>query len=275
MNFFLPIDKNSIDIRATLFCGQVFRFREDNGVFTVISGDKICKIVQEENGYNFCSNDANYFKKYFDIDRNYDIIQKKVQDKGLVSSAVEFGAGIRILNQEPIEVIFSFIISANNHIPRIQSIIERLCESLGKDMGGYFAFPTLEELASKDERFFRELGAGYRANYLAESAKMLKDFDLVELSGLQTEKLRQKLETLKGVGRKVADCILLFAFHRTDVFPVDTWIRKVFRAEYGDIPADKLSKLLVERYGDNAGYVQQWLFYQKRTLAKLGVVNKE
>lgn len=268
MNFFIPNEKN-FDIRATLECGQVFRYYENSGKFTVISGNKFCEIIEEENGCRFYCEDVTFFKKYFDIDRNYDIIQKKMQDKGLVSSAIDFGNGIRILNQEPIEVIISFIISANNHIPRIQSIIERLCKELGEDMGGYFAFPTLDALASKDEKFYREQGAGYRANYIAETAQMLKLVDFDELNKLSTIDLRRELEALKGVGRKVADCILLFAYHRTDVFPVDTWILKVFRPEFGDIPAAKLSKLLVERYGENSGYVQQWLFYQKRSAGKI------
>ncbi|MDD4839257.1 MAG: DNA glycosylase [Clostridia bacterium] len=268
MKFSIPYD-NTFDIRSTLECGQVFRYYENNGIFTVIAGKKRCQISQNDEGCIFCCEDEYFFKKYFDLNRNYAIIHSNVQDKGLVSSAIEYGKGIHILNQDHIEVIFSFIISANNHIPRIKAIIERLCDSLGEDMGDYFAFPTLEALSLQDEAFYKSIGAGYRADYIAQTARMLQIVNFDELNKLSTEQIRRELMAFKGIGRKVADCILLFAFHRTDVFPVDTWILKVFRPEYGNIPADKLSKLLVEKYGENSGYVQQWLFYQKRSAAKM------
>ena len=119
-------------------------------------------------------------------------------------------------------------------------------------------------IADAGEDFFVRIGAGYRAPYLVSAAKTILDTDLEEWKRLPTTELRERLMSLKGVGRKVADCALLFGFGRKDVFPVDTWILKVFDGEYGGMSAEKLAVTLVERYGEYAGYVQQWLYYYKR-----------
>lgn len=254
----------TFDLKQTLDCGQVFRYAENGGVTRLYAGCHAAEFTEKTDRYEVVCDDSGFFRKYLDFDTNYDIIQLKIQDKGLVSSAIEFGRGIHILRQEPLETIFSFIVSQNNHIPRIKGIINRLCAALGADMGGYHAFPTLEAFASEDEKFYADMGAGYRAAYLARVARELLREDLGEWGRLDTESLRAKLVSLYGVGRKVADCALLFGFNRFDVFPVDTWILKVFEKEYSGVAAEKLSKLLVQKYGEYSGFVQQWLFYFKR-----------
>ncbi len=168
------------------------------------------------------------------------------------------------MRQDPTEAIFSFIISQNNHIPRIKAIIERICNALGEDMGEYHAFPSVQKLAGAGEDFYASVGAGYRAAYLDKVANTLIDEDINEWKELPTPQLRAKLLSLYGVGRKVADCALLFGFSHFDVFPVDTWIKKAFESEYEKISPEKMSDLLVERYGEYAGFAQQWAFYYKR-----------
>lgn len=254
------------DIGQTLNCGQVFRFAQDKDGYTLFALDHIAKIYDKGDRYAFDCDDADFFKRYFDFDTDYRLIQNKVADNGLLSSAIDFGRGIHILRQDPTETIFSFLISQNNHIPRIKGIIERMCKGLGRDMGGYYAFPTIEAIAEAGEDYFASIGAGYRASYLARTAKSLLSSDAGSLAALSTARLRGELMSLHGVGRKVADCILLFGYNRFDVFPVDTWIKKVFEKEYPDVPAEKLSVMLVERFGEYAGFAQQWLFYYKREL---------
>ena len=254
----------TFSLSQTLNCGQVFRFREEGGVTVMHAGCHRAEARETADSYVFDCDDADFFKKYLDFDTNYDIIQLKTQDKGLVSAAIEFGKGIHILRQFPEETVFSFLVSQNNHIPRIKGIIERMCNALGRDMGGYRAFPEVGAIADAGEDFFYSIGAGYRAPYLARTAEALAGEDLGEWNRLSTGELRARLTALHGVGRKVADCILLFGFNRFDVFPVDTWIRKVFAPYYGDMPAEKLSSVLVEKYGEYSGFVQQWLFYCKR-----------
>lgn len=254
----------TFSLAQTLNCGQVFRFSEAGGVTVICAGEHRAEVRETPQSYLFECDDAAFFKKYLDFDTNYDIIQMKVQDKGLVSAAIEFGKGIHILRQSPEETVFSFLISQNNHIPRIKGIIERMCSALGKDMGGYHAFPETAAIADAGEDFFLSIGAGYRAPYLKRTADALSGVDLAAWGALPTDELRARLTALHGVGRKVADCVLLFGFNRFDVFPVDTWIRKVFAPVYGDMPAEKLSVKLVEKYGELSGFVQQWLFYSKR-----------
>lgn len=254
----------TFSLSQTLECGQVFRFRAEGDATVIFAGEHRAEARDKGEYYLFECDDEAFFKKYLDFDTNYDIIQLKVQDKGLVSAAVEFGKGIHILRQLPEETVFSFLVSQNNHIPRIKGIIERICAALGRDMGGYHAFPEVEALADADEKFFASVGAGYRAPYLKRTAEALLKEDFAEWQKLPTEELRARLTALHGVGRKVADCVLLFGFNRFDVFPVDTWIRKVFAPYYGDMPAEKLSGTLVGKYGELSGFVQQWLFYYKR-----------
>ena len=250
--------------KATLECGQLFRYEATDSGYRVFATDKTCEISSDDGGWFMLTDDETFFKNYFDFNRNYDTIINNVKADDKLRKAAEFGKGIRILNQDPVETVFSFIVSANNNIPRIKLILNRLCRLAGECKGDYYAFPTLEAMASLDEKDFSAIGAGYRASYLASTAKSLLCIDFDELRKLDTGTLRNELMKLKGVGRKVADCILLFGFHRTDVFPVDTWIKKVFQKSYGDLSAEKLSERLVETYGELSGYVQQYLFYYAR-----------
>lgn len=258
------------DIESTLLCGQVFRYEVVGDVYSIIAGDKRANLYKKEDKIIIDTDSVLFFEKYFDFDRNYGMIMNKVKDKALISTAMEFGKGIRILNQIPYETIISFIISANNNIPRIKGIIDRMCTALGENKGEYYAFPTLEALSSASVKFYESLGAGYRAKYIYETAnQLLNDFDIDSLHNLSSSEAKSKLLTLKGVGPKVADCILLFGYHFTDVFPVDTWILKVYNEYYGQ-EANPLivREKLVAMYGGLSGYVQQYLFYYKRELDK-------
>ena len=265
-NKIIITNPTTFNIKAVLECGQVFRYKKTDDGYQVITGNKKAVIKEEDNKVIIQQKDTKFFEKYFDLCRNYDIILSNLSGKGLIGAACEFGKGIRILNQNPVETIISFIISANNHIPRIKSIIEKICFELGEKCDGYYAFPTIEMLASKDEDFYIKLGAGYRANYIADTAKVLYNgFDFESIYEMPTAEAHKKLCTLKGVGPKVADCILLFAYHKTDVFPVDTWIKKVYADCYGKTTsASNMSKRLTAEYGELAGYAQQYLFYYKR-----------
>lgn len=254
----------TFDIVDTLDCGQVFRYAKIGDEYRVVAQNHIAYIKEVEDAYEVRCDDREFFENYFDFDTDYAQIQSEVADGAFVSEAVEFGRGIHILRQNPVEAIFSFIISQNNHIPRIKGIIERICDSLGEDMGEYHAFPSVEKLASAGVDFYKSIGAGYRAEYLDRVANSLLEEDVEGWRTLSTEDLRAKLLSLHGVGRKVADCALLFGFQRFDVFPVDTWIKKIYECEFEGVTPEKMSVLLVEKYGKYAGYVQQWVFYYKR-----------
>jgi len=254
----------TFDIEQTLECGQIFRFKKIDSTYIVYSLNHIAKIKEDNGFYIIECDDISYFKNFFDLSRDYKSIQDSFKDDEFIQDALKYSSGIHILNQDPVEMIISFIISQNNNIPRIKSIIEKICESLGEDMGDYYAFPTLNKLAKAGEEFYKGIGAGYRAAYIDRVSNYLLNINIEEIKGLSTDDLRTFLLSLYGVGRKVCDCIILFGFSRMDSFPVDTWILKVFEDKFKGVQPDKLASLLVNMYGKTSGLVQQWLFFAKR-----------
>ncbi|MEG2413984.1 MAG: DNA glycosylase [Clostridia bacterium] len=261
-------DLGDFDIRHILECGQIFRYKKlDDKTWQVFSLDKTCVVIQDENCARILSDDKDYFSNYFDLQTDYGKIKSQLSALPFMADAIEFGHGIRILRQDKWEMLISFIISANNHIPRIKAIIERLCQRLGENKGDFFAFPTPQAMASVDESFYASIGAGYRAKYLAETAKAVANgFDMLSVCDMDGLCGNKKLCQLLGVGPKVADCILLFGYHKLDVFPVDTWIKKVYRDTVGDSGENnaQIRKKLLQIYGELAGYAQQYLFFNKR-----------
>ncbi|MFA5450164.1 MAG: DNA glycosylase, partial [Clostridia bacterium] len=217
-------DLKDFNPKHILECGQTFRFSQTDTGYKVFSKKYICSLIYDKTRVIIDSNNTDYFINYFDLNRNYSAIKLALSGYPNLQKAINYGSGIRILNQDPAETIISFIISANNNIPRIRLILDRLCNSLGEDMGGYHAFPTIEALSSAGADFYRSIGAGYRAEYLAKTAKALHNGFNLELSSMDTQTAKKHLQSLFGVGQKVADCILLFAYHRTDAFPTDVWI---------------------------------------------------
>ena len=276
----LVFDSEFFNITDTLECGQVFRFTPYKKGYKVFSSDK-CAYVYTENAQTVirCNDgDSEYFTNYFDTLRDYSQIYNSALSHGisvLVTSA-KLGKGIRILNQNPTEALFSFIVSQNNNIPRIKGIIEKLCANLGdkKSFDGeeYFAFPTTKKMASVPLEFYQSIGLGYRAEYIKRLADDIENKKILidELSKLDPENLAIALISIHGVGPKVCDCVTLFGFHKSDSFPVDTWIEKVYREDFFGKQTDraKISKELKDKFGQNAGYFQQYLFYYKRTLIK-------
>ena len=197
-----------------------------------------------------------------------------------MKTSIEYGKGIRILNQDLWETIISFIISANNNIPRIKGIIEKLSKKYGKELEfegkKYYTFPTPKELENVTVEDYRSLGLGFRDIRLYETTKMIieKKVDLQELrKNPNTFEVREKLLTLSGVGPKVADCILLFSdLKRFEVFPIDVWVRRVMNDLYIKNPDEtkvskkQIEKIANEKFGNLAGLAQQYLFYWRREL---------
>lgn len=256
------------DPEATLCSGQVFRFGKKDGVWYVISGDKLAKICTiTPKNYKIVTNDAKFFVKYFDFDTNYGTIITRLSENSILLPALSYGQGVRLLHQPLVETIISFIISANNNIPRIQKALNNIASHFGKNCGEFYAFPTLQSLATITVKDFENFGCGYRAPYLVDTIHRLNtDFDLDKLCLMDTQSARDYLMTLSGVGPKVADCILLFGLGKRDVFPVDTWIQKVYLEDFGGEMTSRknITKFFVDLFGDLSGYAQQYVFYYKR-----------
>jgi N-glycosylase/DNA lyase len=212
--------------------------------------------------------------KYFDLERDYESYRDKLSivDDNL-KVATEFGKGLRLLNQDLFETIISYITSANNNIQRIKGIIHKMCEKYGKELeDGTHAFPTIEELSKAEVEDLRALGLGFRDKYIYKTTKYIKENPtlLPSLYNMDTEKCRKALESLEGVGPKVADCILLFSdLKRMDVFPIDVWVRRVMNELYFHTDEVKLSKKEIRnmaelKFGELQGLAQQYLFYWRR-----------
>lgn len=254
------------DIEHILDCGQVFRYHKEGSCYCLCAKDKNCLLHKENDRVIIETKETEYFANYFDLYRDYGEIKSQLESYDGLNSALQYGSGIRLLNQDPQEMIISFIISANNNIPRIKGIIDKLCKGLGKCNNGCYTFPEIAALSYADEGFFKSIGAGYRSRYLVKAIKQLQDFHFDELYNLDTANARKKLITICGVGNKVADCILLFAYKKTDLFPMDTWSQKIYLAlgmpEANNI--NQMSHHLVTRFGNLSGYAQQYLYYYYR-----------
>lgn len=223
------------DLRQTFQCGQCFRWRESgDGSFRAIAAGKL--ITAMETGGEIVIESAHtrrFLESYFDLGTDYGEYKKRFSADPTLKTACERSAGIRILRQEPFETLISFIISQNNNIPRISGIIDRLCESFGESVEGGFAFPTAKRLRGITPDDLAPLRAGFRARYIADAVSRVNsgEVDFAEIDALPLEPARERLKRIVGVGDKVADCVLLFAFHKLDAFPKDVWVKRVM-AEY-------------------------------------------
>lgn len=280
---------DSFELADIFECGQCFRWnKQEDGSYTGIFKRNVIN-VKKENCHQGTSlvtikgicdgNIKDVVEDYFDLNRNYEEIKEKLSKiDDNVKTSIEYGKGIRILNQDLWEMIISYIISANNNIPRIKGIIERLSRTYGDEIEWngekYYTFPTPEQLKDVTVADYRKLGTGFRDIRLYETVHMILD-KKVDLEQLQNEpdtnKVREQLLTLSGVGPKVADCILLFStLKRFEVFPIDVWVRRVMNELYiknedeTKVNKKQIEKLAHEKFGNLAGIAQQYLFYWKR-----------
>ncbi len=270
--------KKYFNPQDVLECGQVFRYRHYKKGYLVNTLDKAVYLYCDSEYTYFTCNDEDfdYFKNYFDLSTDYAKIvdNSKNYSYKIVEKSAHCGKGVRILKQDKFEMIISFIISQNNNIPRIKGIIEKLCMALGKkrsfEQEEYYSFPSLDKLATQTVEFYKSLGTGYRAEYILLTAKRLQVEGLSQFDGLSTIELKNRLLTFKGIGEKVANCILLFGFNRLDSFPVDTWIEKIYVEDFKGLLKDrnKISNFFVQLFKENAGIYQQYLFHYKRNLKK-------
>lgn len=247
----------------TLECGQCFRWSkegpgyrgivEDSDVLVYYEKDKLIIEGAKEDKREF-------WIKYFDLGTKYNEIRENLsQISPILKSASDFCPGIRILNQEPWETLCSFIISQNNNIPRIKGIISRLCENFGEKISeNSFSFPDANIISVLSEKELEIIKSGFRAKYIINAAQMISsgEIDLQLLRLMPIIRAREELKKIKGVGPKVAECVLLYGFHRLEAFPIDVWMNRVMKNYF----PDKDSKI----FGKYAGIAQQYLFHYTR-----------
>ena len=268
---------SGMDIDATLFCGQAFRYeRRGDEAVGVACGRELHLVQTGEEILLMPVNKEEFplWRRYFDLDRDYEALKKRYAADPILQAGIKYCGGLHVLNQPPFETTISFIISANNNIKRISGIIRTICERFGMRIGEeVYDFPTPEALASVSVEDLYACGAGYRAPYILKTARMVTEgFDLSALSHMDYLEARQALTKLPGVGNKVADCILLYSLGFSNAFPMDVWMKRVLSSAYG-FTAQKeadVRAFLNRQFGEEAGIAQQYLFHYARH-AKIGV----
>ena len=251
-------------------CGQCFRWNADSdGVYTGIADGRVCRVCGRE---IICDKaDEEYFKNYFALDTDYGEIcafLEKCDEK--IKPCTKFGCGIRILKQNLWETVVSFIISANNNIPRIKKIIENMCSMFGNEIlfegKKYYSFPSADALAKLEPVDLAPLKAGYRDKYIIDAARKVAsgEVNLSEVCDMSDKDAKKALMKIKGVGGKVADCIMLFSLGRFSVFPTDVWIKRILTCQYG-VEDKEIQAFVANKYGKYAGFAQQYLYYYYRS----------
>lgn len=262
-------------------CGQCFRWlKEEDDSYTGVVQGKVVNVKKENDLIIFDNTNKEDFDNiwfdYFDLGRDYSEIKNelKVMDEYL-EKASEFGKGIRILQQDGWEMLISFIISANNRIPMIQRAINNLSQKYGKFIGEYrgkkyYAFPTPEELSQASVEDIRACQTGFRDKYIKSVVDYVNENNenVLFYRRLNTDECIKELMKFNGVGPKVADCIALFGMQKYDTFPVDVWVKRVMEEFYveDNLSLPKIRQFALEKFGDSAGFAQQYLFYYAREL---------
>lgn len=278
-------DVSDFNLSDIFECGQCFRWTKNtDGSYGGVAFGKALKIAQAENEIVFYdTSEADFhavWYDYFDFERSYTDIRNKLKNDNNLTDAFGYGSGIRILRQDLWECVVSFIISASNNIPRIKKIVELFCNCFGEKityMGKeYHAFPTPEKTASLTLEDLQVIRAGFRDKYILDAASKFvsaPDMNAKALSSLATADARNALMQIKGVGNKVADCVLLFGLGKYDSFPIDVWMKRIMEHCYFDGQPQSI-KTIAEyasaHFGELSGFAQQYLFFYARE-NKIGV----
>ncbi len=261
------------DLDLIFDCGQSFRFvKSSDRSYSGIAFGRSVDFIQEDDKITIVGANEDDFqsiwKRYLALDVDYSLLREEIStarpDDSVLQKAMEYGSGIRLLRQEKWETLCSFIISQNNNIPRIRSLVEAISREYGDkinsySVGDFYSFPSAKRVAEIGIEKLRELKVGFRAPYIHDAATKVAsgEIDLEALEALSTDELLEALMSIKGVGLKVASCVALFAYGRLDCFPIDVWIKRVLDKYYPDGFDHKALP-------NTAGLVQQYLFYYER-----------
>lgn len=258
------------DLEQTFLCGQCFRWdKTEDGVFYGVVADNAVKAYYHDPKTIFIESsnpDLVFWSHYLNFSCDYNKAEEDLSKDKILGPCIKLGQGIRILRQDLWETLISFIISANNNIPRIKRIIDNLCRLYGEriDFDGktFYGFPKPETLANLELSDFAEIRAGFRDKYILDAAKKVVsgEVDLSKIPKLSNNEAKAELMKIKGVGTKVADCILLFSLGRHDVFPLDVWTKRILTEVYGITEKD-IPDFIKSTFGNNAGLAQQYLYY--------------
>jgi len=270
-------DVKNFELSHIFDCGQCFRWnRRPNGKYIGVAFGKVIEVEKKEDDviiYNISGEEfKNTWCEYFDLNRDYGEIKEELSKDPLLKKSDDFGYGIRLLKQEKLEMLISFIISSNNRIPMIKKAIENISKKWGEKLTYkdevFYSFPTIEKLSTASEEDFEQCSTGFRAKYLKDTIGRVYsgEFDLNYIASLSDDECHKELQKLMGIGPKVADCIMLFSMEKYSAFPVDVWVKKAMMKFYvaPDVSLKKIRDFGRDKFGNLSGFAQQYLFYYAR-----------
>mgnify|MGYP004656764473 FL=1 len=268
--------KNNFNLDSTVTCGQIFRYYklEDNS-YDIILKDRVINVYKKDNYLIASSNNEDdleiVVRNYFDLDNDYENINKYLLEKdSLLKDAIMFSCGLMMIRQDPFETLIEYIISANNGVPNITSALNNIAKKYGKKVlfnkKEYYLFPSYKDLKDVTKEDFRECKVGFRDKYLESIIYKLNNniINLDDFNKLDSNEAMDKLMENNGIGPKVASCILLFAYQRYDVFPVDTWVKKIMESNYDIIGEKNIREFASKTYGKYSALAIQYLFNYSR-----------
>ena len=272
----LEVKVKDFDLKATITCGQIFRYQEEfDGSYTVILFDRVVNLKKDKDILYIDSNNNKNLKdvvfNFLDLNTDYNIINNiLIKNDSNMKELVKDCKGLKMINSYPLETIISYVISQNNRVPNIKKSLNLICEKFGKKVLfrdiEYYLFPTIDKLKLISIDEFKEFKTGFRAPYLKNIINTISnDKDYLEsFYNMDTKSSLEKLIKEKGIGIKVASCILLFAYHKLDVFPVDTWVKKYMKDTYNIEGMNNIVSFSKEKYKDYSAIAVQYMFNSKR-----------
>ena len=267
--------KNNFDLKSTITCGQIFRFEELDEGFIVILDDRVIRLTEDENYIYIESSNYDNLEEiindYFDLNRDYEKIICDISKlDNNIKPALEFSKGLKMIHQSPLITIIEYVISQNNRVPSIKKSLDLISEKYGEKIdfydNDYYLFPSIDKLSKLSVEDFRECNVGFRDKYLYEIVKSINEnkLDVDSIYNMDTDEALKYLMSFKGIGNKVASCILLFAYQKFDVYPIDTWVKKFMLDEYGIEGENKIKEYTKKTYKDYSGLTIQYMFNYKR-----------
>lgn len=272
----MKLKVNNFNLHDTVTCGQIFRFyEEDDNSYTIILNDRIINVKMDKNELIIDSNNMdnieNIVRNYFDLDFDYDKLNNEIisidsSNKYLVDSC----SGLKMINEPRFELIISYILSANNGVPQIRNSLNIIAEKYGEKVffrdKEYYLFPSVDKLKNVSIDEYRECKVGFRDKYIYEIVNKInnKEFDIDSIDNMKSDDALIYLMNNKGIGEKVASCILLFGYHRFDVFPIDTWVKKYMKEKYNLEKVKDIREYMKRKYNDICGLVIQYIFHYNR-----------
>lgn len=272
----MNISVKNLNLKETITCGQIFRFKEeDDNSYTIVLSDRVVNLKMENNNLVIDSNNMDNIEqiitKYLDLEYDYETLNNVLLDIDKDNETIiNYCSGLKMINEPKFEVIISYILSANNGVPQIRNSLDNISRMFGEKVvfrgKDYYLFPSVEKLKNATIEDYRNCKAGFRDKYIYEIVNKInnKEFDLDIIDTMNSEDALNYLMTNKGIGEKVASCILLFGYHRFDVFPIDTWVKKYMKDKYNLDNVKQIRKFMQNKYKENSGLIIQYIFDYSR-----------